>query len=283
MAIKLRSGRRVAPPPPHKKKSPSGAAIATSLALASTGAVFVRSRALAAAQPAAAANPRMVEGLCYSFLALCGNTGASLLRKQVSRSSKVRPAEQVGLATAIQGLAACLYCARQGILQSSVGAAFLVPAVGSSVLNALTKTLETKAYAITDVSICAPFLAFDPVMQFLLPALFAPAACSLLGVGCGATAAAFPAYHPLAVVCVATGAYLLASVAAASDEAAAKKTDERRPRAYAGLPAGAWMILGNCCVYAVTSRLDKAAVLAAGKTLRVDRAEKSLSVLSASR
>ena len=43
------------------------------------------------------------------------------------------------------------------------------PAVGSAVLNALTKTLETKAYAITDVSLCAPFLAFDPVMQFLLP------------------------------------------------------------------------------------------------------------------
>ena len=257
-------------------------------------------------------------------------------------------------------------------------------------------------------------------MQFLLPALFAPAACSLLGVGarrgtrsgpefrrntknarlgrsvaaqvgCGATAAAFPAYHPLAVVCVAArggrrrgaaarGAFrggaregsrtrapstlfgakapsgvdlpragrdgrVSARVRRRGVRRGRREKDGRAPAArvrrgraetrrrrfsdiilsgrrrrgrrfpsrprgvgarrrresprsppsdvrsrsldqrlrYAGLPAGAWMILGNCCVYAVTSRLDKAAVLAAGKTLRVDRAEKSLSVLSASR
>jgi len=265
--MNLRSGKRVSTAPQLPKKTTNGAAIATSLALVLTGAAFARSKALAAATPAAA-NPRMVEGLAYSFLALCGNTGASLLRKQVSRSSRVRPAEQVGLATAIQGAVAVAYCHRRGLLDASLGAAFLVPAVGSSVLNALTKTLETKAYAMTDVSICAPFLAFDPVMQFLLPALVAPICCALLGVGCGATAAAFPVYHPLAVVCVATGAYLLASVAAAADAIAKKKADGRpESEAIAGVPMGAWMILGNCCVYAVTSRLDKAAVLAAGKTL----------------
>ena len=118
---------------------------------------------------AVAANPKMAEGLAYSFAALCGNTAASLLRKQVSRSSKVKPAEQVGLATALQGIVACAYCAQQGLFSTAVTSAFLIPAVGSAVLNALTKTLETKAYAITDVSLCAPFLAFDPVMQFLLP------------------------------------------------------------------------------------------------------------------
>ena len=123
-----------------------------------------------------------------------------------------------------------------------------------------------QAYAITDVSLCAPFLAFDPVMQFLLPALFAPLACATAGVGCADAKTSFPPYHPLAVCCVATGAYLLAKVAAASAATAAAKKDDDA-RVVAGLPAGAWMILFNCCVYAVTSRLDKAATLAAGKTL----------------
>ena len=53
-------------------------------------------------------------------------------------------------------------------------AAFWVPAVGSSLLNALTKTLETKAFSESDVSLCAPFLAFDPVMQFVVGAVVMP-------------------------------------------------------------------------------------------------------------
>ena len=65
---------------------------------------------------------------------------------------------------------------------------------------------------------------------------------------------------------MATGAYLLSCVAASEALGKAKK-DRPASRAVAGLPLGAWMILGNCCVYAVTSRLDKAAVRAAGKTL----------------
>ena len=149
-------------------RMPQPATLATSAALVSTGAVFVRSKMTQTAVTAVA-NPKMAEGLAYSFAALCGNTAASLLRKQVSRSSKVKPAEQVGLATALQGIVACAYCAQQGLFSTAVTSAFLIPAVGSAVLNALTKTLETKAYAITDVSLCAPFLAFDPVMQFLLP------------------------------------------------------------------------------------------------------------------
>ena len=44
-----------------------------------------------------------------------------------------------------------------GAFSTAVTSAFLIPAVGSAVLNALTKTLETKAYAITDVSVCAVF------------------------------------------------------------------------------------------------------------------------------
>ena len=167
--MKLRSGLKMSASGGAKGlRMPQPATLATSAALVSTGAVFVRSKMTQTAVTAVA-NPKMAEGLAYSFAALCGNTAASLLRKQVSRSSKVKPAEQVGLATALQGIVACAYCAQQGLFSTAVTSAFLVPAVGSAVLNALTKTLETKAYAITDVSLCAPFLAFDPVMQFLLP------------------------------------------------------------------------------------------------------------------
>ena len=67
----------------------------------------------------------------------------------------------------------------------AVTSVFLIREVGSAVLNALTKTFETKAYAITDVSLCAPFLVFGPMMHFLLPALFAPLTCTAFGIGCG--------------------------------------------------------------------------------------------------
>ena len=266
------SGRGAAMANSPKARTSPLPSLLTGGALATTAAVFVKHKL---ANPVG--GPRdaeMVAGLTYSFVALCGNTAASLLRKQVSRVSEVRPAEQVGLATAIQGIFAVAYCAYHGLLSASgpaVTAAFLAPAVASSVLNALTKTLETKAYAITDVSLCAPFLAFDPVMQFLLPALFAPFACRYLGIGCGEVGSAFPPYHPLAVACVATGAYLLSTVAAAQARrekaAAADGKAADGGRVVAGLPLGAWMILFNCCVYAVTSRLDKAAVTSAGKTL----------------
>ena len=51
-------------------------------------------------------------------------------------------------------------------------------------MNALVKTLETKAFAECDLSLCAPFLAFDPVMQFLVGVVVVPVACAKLGVGC---------------------------------------------------------------------------------------------------
>ena len=248
------------PATPRKRMSP--AKVATTLAVTATGAVFVNYK-MAHAAAAAPKDALMAQGLFYSFLALCGNTAAALLRKQVSRGSAVRPAEQVGLATAIQGVAAVVYCYSQGLLGTAVAGTFLLPAVGSSVLNALTKTLETKAYAITDVSLCAPFLAFDPVMQFLLPALLAPAACALgFGVACSEARSDFPPNHPLAVACVATGAYLLSKVAAERAAAgAAKKVDDENAKdgggLVAGLPVGAWFILFNCCVYAAPARAPR--------------------------
>ena len=210
-------------------------------------------------------------GLSFSFLATIGNTAASMLRKQLS-SLQVSSAEQVGLATLIQGFGALVYCQVNGLSLAGIvrDRSFVIPAVASSALNALTKTVETRAFATTDVSLCAPFLAFDPVMQFLLPAVFAPLLCAGFGVLCDEAKTVFPAYHPVAVGCVAAGAFLL-KLSASSDnkkkdsEAKSKEKPKKAGDNHLiwGLPLGSWCIIANCAIYAVTSRLDKAAVVAA--------------------
>jgi hypothetical protein len=69
------------------------------------------------------------------------------------------------------------------------------------------------------MSLCAPFLAFDPVMQLLVGVIFMPAACSLVGLGCEDGSARYPAYHLASLACVAYGAFLLGT---ASGKAAGK-------------------------------------------------------------
>ena len=78
--MKLRSGLKMSASGGSKLRMSQPATLATSAALVSTGAVFVRSKMTQTAV-AAVANPKMAEGLAYSFAALCGNTAASLLRK----------------------------------------------------------------------------------------------------------------------------------------------------------------------------------------------------------
>lgn len=51
-------------------------------------------------------------------------------------------------------------------------------------LNALVKTLETKAFAECDMSLCAPFLAFDPVCQFLISTIIIPYVCGRFSFNC---------------------------------------------------------------------------------------------------
>ena len=237
--------------------------------VAATFAMFViEKRGSVAAPTSDATTQAFSRGLSFSFVALVGNTAVGLLRKHLSNVAHVGPAEQVGLATLIQGIVAIVFCVRQGLLATLPPAAFWVPAVGSSLLNALTKTLETKAFSESDVSLCAPFLAFDPVMQFIVGAVVMPSTCAALGVGCLEAKSTFPSYHPLAVASVATGAFLLSS-SGAKPKAGAPAADskQRRVRYLGPLPVGSWYILLNCVIYAFTSRMDKAAVQSAGKTL----------------
>lgn len=198
------------------------------------------------------------EGLFYSGIALLGNTGVSSMRKVLARH--VGNAQQVGLATGIQGFAALAYCLATGALNTPPPSSFWGAAVASSCLNALVKTLETKAFAESDMSLCAPFLAFDPVMQFVVGTCVVPLTCAWFAMGCAELKNEIPLYHVLAVATVASGAFALGR--------AGSKAPSGKAVTYVGpLPLGSWLILFNCFVYGFTFRLDRSAVQAGGKTV----------------
>jgi hypothetical protein len=210
-----------------------------------------------------------VLGLAIAGIALIGNAAVGALRKILSQHN-VGSAQQVGLATMIQGVASIAYCIYGGQLE--VGPHFVeklphsefwIAAIGSSALGAVVKTLETKAFAESDISLCAPFLAFDPVMQFVVGVAIMPMTCGLLRIGCDEAKSSYPPYHVLSVACIAYGAFLLGFSGKSSP---AKGTGP--PVKYLGpLPMGSWYILLNCVIYGFTSRMDKVAIKSAGKTL----------------
>lgn len=212
-------------------------------------------------------NKNYVLGLAIAGIALIGNAAVGALRKILSQHN-VGSAQQVGLATMIQGIASIAYCIYGGQLE--VGPHFIeklphtefwIAAIGSSALGAVVKTLETKAFAESDISLCAPFLAFDPVMQFVVGVLIMPITCSLLQIGCDEAKSSYPPYHVLSVACIAYGAFLLGFSGKAS------KSTGPAVKYLGPLPMGSWYILLNCVIYGFTSRMDKVAIKSAGKTL----------------
>jgi hypothetical protein len=72
------------------------------------------------------------------------------------------------------------------------------------------------ASAESDMSLCAPFLAFDPVMQLVVGQLFMPVLCPLIGLGCDEVGAAYPWHHIAALGSVVAGAFFL-SIGARQD------------------------------------------------------------------
>mmetsp|Transcript_65935 Transcript_65935/g.162264 ORF Transcript_65935/g.162264 Transcript_65935/m.162264 type:complete len:386 (+) Transcript_65935:313-1470(+) len=211
-------------------------------------------------------NSNYVMGLLIAGVALIGNAMVGALRKILSQHN-IGSAQQVGLATLIQGIAAIAHCIYNGDLdigpnfvESLPPKAFWIAAATGSVLNSVVKTLETKAFSETDMSLCAPFLAFDPVMQFVVGVLVIPAACAYVGFGCDETGKAYPTYHVFSVASIALGAFWLG----APKQGMVKKAGVK----YLGpLPMGSAFILLNCVIYSFTSRLDKLAIKSAGKTL----------------
>jgi len=238
-----------------------------------TAMVFYQVKTTAGGAPSPnAENSNYILGLGVACLALVGNALVGAFRKMLSQHN-VGSAQQVGIATLIQGVIAISWCLYNGDLQSPFAdsekfvaalppRAFWYAAVGASVLNSVVKTLETKAFAETDISLCAPFLAFDPVMQFVVGVFLMPIACKYMGFGCDEAKTSYPPYHILSVICIAYGAFMLG--ASPSGGKAARPSNVR----YLGpLPVGSWYILINCVIYGFTSRMDKVAINSAGKTL----------------
>jgi len=193
----------------------------------------------------------------------------SSLRKVLSQHD-VGSAQQVGLACLIQGVVAVAYCFNAGVLKlgpdfvkALPAKSFWIAAVGASLLNSGVKILETKAFAETDMSLCAPFLAFDPVMQFVVGVAVMPFLCKLVGLGCDDVNSSYPPYHITSVCLIALGAFMLGG----SGGKAALTTDGKAIKYLGPLPVGSWYILLNCVIYAFTSRMDKLAIKSAGKTL----------------
>ena len=152
-----------------------------------------------------------ITGLGFSSLAVIGSTSVGALRKIVS-AREVGSVEQVGVACLVQGVFALVHCVLAGEIGLTVSSLpsgrFWLAAAGSSSLLVLVKTLETRAYAESDISLCAPFLAFDPVMQLFVGVVFMPLLCPLLSLGCEDADIRYPWHHLLALVCVGHGGIL---------------------------------------------------------------------------
>ncbi|EKX32016.1 hypothetical protein GUITHDRAFT_121810 [Guillardia theta CCMP2712] len=192
-------------------------------------------------------------GLALAGVALIGNAAVGAFRKILSQHN-IGSAQQSG---------DLKFGSVQEMTDALPPRAFWIAAVSASVLNSIVKTLETKAFAESDISLCAPFLAFDPVMQFLVGVAVMPLACKMIEFGCDEAKTSYPPYHILSVGCIAYGAFLLGKgIAPKGSSGNVKEAKMLGP-----LPLGSWFILINCVIYGFTSRLDKVAIKSAGKTL----------------
>eukprot|EP00443_Scrippsiella_acuminata_P030302 CAMPEP_0115340484 /NCGR_PEP_ID=MMETSP0270-20121206/91172_1 /TAXON_ID=71861 /ORGANISM="Scrippsiella trochoidea, Strain CCMP3099" /LENGTH=376 /DNA_ID=CAMNT_0002761943 /DNA_START=1 /DNA_END=1131 /DNA_ORIENTATION=+ len=215
-----------------------------------------------------------VKGLLWSCVAIVGKPIISALRKRLANWKEViGHAEQVGVTSLLQGTAAAIYCTRlsAGDLNWPPPSGFWLLMAASSALNAIIRTAETRAYAIGELSLCAPFLAFDPVMQLAIGSVVLPVACQIMGWSCD-EGIRFTARHTFAVLSIVWGKSLsfgdmarsrLVSTRGAgscdgiSDSAA---TGLWRSIRQLRLPKGAALIILNCALYSFTYRFDRAAI-----------------------
>lgn len=194
---------------------------------------------------------RHVSGLCWSAVAIVGRPAASALRKEIAtpRAGKaVSHAEQVGMTSLIQGVVAMAFLVLTGNFSfSALPMVFWICLASSSFLNAIIKTAETHAYKVGEMSLCAPFLAFDPVIQLLVGSLVLPV-LHFFANG-GSLALSLSLRKASAVACIAAGMLALSMTEKAAST-----------RALRALPKGAGFIILNCVLYSATYRLDAAAV-----------------------
>ncbi|CAE7249964.1 HMA5 [Symbiodinium natans] len=196
-------------------------------------------------------SPRHLLGVCWASVAIVGRPAASALRKAIATPRAgvaVSHAEQVGITSLLQGLAAAVFMVlgTSSDVQLSLPTTFWICLGSSAFLNAIIKTSETHAYTIGEMSLCAPFLAFDPVIQLAVGSLLLPLISFFF---LGGAALEPPSFHFLrkaaSVACIAAGMLALSI---------------SRRQAKRELPKGAGFIILNCFLYSATYRLDAAAV-----------------------
>eukprot|EP00929_Paragymnodinium_shiwhaense_P108910 TRINITY_DN75259_c0_g1_i1.p1 TRINITY_DN75259_c0_g1~~TRINITY_DN75259_c0_g1_i1.p1 ORF type:complete len:392 (+),score=42.77 TRINITY_DN75259_c0_g1_i1:93-1268(+) len=158
-------------------------------------------------------------GLLLSLFAVFGHDGTIALRKSVASLEAIGHAEQVAVTALTQGLVAllCLIWRSEADLGlQSVPWHFWLFAMASSSMNAGIKTMETRALAMGEMTLCMPFLAFDPVSQLVFALLVSPVTCHLFGWFCDESKQ-FTARHALAVAAIVQGVFSLAAAASAQE------------------------------------------------------------------
>eukprot|EP00937_MAST-01D_sp_MAST-1D-sp2_P001594 g1594.t1 len=207
-------------------------------------------------------------GLALAGMTAVGNAMTDVGRKMLSRT-RIGNAEQIAIVCLLEGAIGLLYLLCTGALELPPWV-FWLPATASALLNALAKTLQTKAYSEYDISLCAPFNAALPVMQFLVSTyvLREPE---------------LPLRRVAGVFVVAAGAMTLARRSAPGRTNAGGAAGAKSPKAgqrggsrglagdpgfrVAGLSMGPLIVLFNCTVWSFTTKLDELATRAAGKTV----------------
>eukprot|EP00438_Fugacium_kawagutii_P019373 Skav207913 [mRNA] locus=scaffold190:274453:283223:- [translate_table: standard] len=171
----------------------------------------LRSSKLAGASGASMS--RHVAGLMWSAVAIVGRPAASALRKEIAtpRAGTAVISLEVGMTSLIQGLVAMAFMVLTGSFSfSSLPMIFWICLATqmqccSSFLNAIIKTAETHAYKVGEMSLCAPFLAFDPATRAVISYLVLPVV-TWVALGGGAPLhLALSLRKASAVACIAAG------------------------------------------------------------------------------
>ena len=182
-------------------------------------------------------------GITLACMTAVGNAMTDVGRKRLGKTG-IGSALQIAIVCLLEGLLGILFLTTTGAF-TVPAAAFWLPAVSSAVLNATAKTLQTKAYNEYDISLCAPFNAALPVMQFLV--------------------STFILHEPQLPMHKVAGVFVVAAGASWLATRGAKPTSNAGDASFIGpLPTGAVIVLFNCVIWSFTTKLDENATRVAG-------------------
>lgn len=186
----------------------------------------------------------MVAGLLYAAMPAIGSALCELGRKRLTSAGLDAPTivSLICLSQGVIGMAG-FYLTFGAIPMPT--AVFWKPALLSAMANAFSKTLQTIAYNKGDVSLCAPFSASLPIFQYLVTTFV------------WGDEARFPPHRVLGVFAIGVCGFWLSK--------AGRPQVKEAPL----LPPGAGLILTQCAIYSVITKVDQAAANAVSPTEHV--------------